>query len=363
LKKKILFVSPFFGKNGAETVLFNLMSHINRDRFDIALATRHNAPLLSMLDKSIPVFTFNPETLTNMKTVNNLLNTMYSKFGSYVWYLNTISQLHLIQSARFLKIPFILHIHEMEVFLNLLDKSDVKSIINYPRLIITCSKSTSEVYRILGREKDMEVCYSNVDLKKIKTDKKRISQIRMELGVQPKDFLWVMSGRDDLNKDPVMFVDFAHELLKRNSDVHFCWIGGIYVSGYSIFAKAKAEYLGVDNRISWLGFLDQDYFDYVNAANGFVLTSYSDSFPLVAIEAQALGKPVVAFDSGGVKELVNHDTGRIVPNRTPQSLAEAAAEVIETRRKFSERKIRKNARQYDVTKQVRKWEKVLLNYL
>ena len=55
----------------------------------------------------------------------------------------------------------------------------------------------------------------------------------------------------------------------------------------------------------------------VNASNGM-----ADSLPLVALEAQAMGLPVVAFDTGGLaEELVDGGTGLLAPERDVATLA------------------------------------------
>jgi glycosyltransferase involved in cell wall biosynthesis len=363
LKKKILFISPFFGKNGADTVLFNLITHLDREKFDIALVTRHDGPLLPKLGGKVPVFTFNPEELINMKRVNRLVYQLNKRYQSYTWYINTISLPNFVECATYLEIPFFLHIHEMDIYLEQLDQEDISSIIKYPKLIVSCSEATANIFRLLGRKKDIEVCYSNIDSKKIKLHPQKTTKLREELGIRPDDFLWSMSGRDDLNKDPVIFVEFAYEILKQHQGAHFCWIGGLYVSGFSAYARAKAKHLGISDKISWLGFLEDDYYDYLNMADGFVLTSSSESFSLVTLEAMELGKPAITFDSGGVREIISPVNGKVVEDRTPQALAQAALEVMNHREKFNKQEIIESTLRFDISNQIGKWEKLMLDYL
>ncbi len=67
--------------------------------------------------------------------------------------------------------------------------------------------------------------------------------------------------------------------------------------------------------------------------------------PNSVIEALACGLPVVAFDTGAVKELVTGEAGRVVPyggdpwnidRPDIPALAEAAAEILRNRARFSE---------------------------
>jgi glycosyltransferase involved in cell wall biosynthesis len=52
---------------------------------------------------------------------------------------------------------------------------------------------------------------------------------------------------------------------------------------------------------------------FIAAADVFLLTAREDAFPLVCVEAAALGRPLVSFDSGGTDELIRAaDCGVVV---------------------------------------------------
>jgi len=64
-------------------------------------------------------------------------------------------------------------------------------------------------------------------------------------------------------------------------------------------------------------------------ADVFVLPSLEDNLPNTAIEALACGVPVVAFDSGGLPEIIEHrKTGYLVKRRHPEDLAEGIEWVL-----------------------------------
>jgi glycosyltransferase involved in cell wall biosynthesis len=57
--------------------------------------------------------------------------------------------------------------------------------------------------------------------------------------------------------------------------------------------------------------------------------SISESFGLVAIEAMAAGRAVVASDVGGLAEIIDHgSTGILVPSNSPDSLARGISELL-----------------------------------
>jgi D-inositol-3-phosphate glycosyltransferase len=73
--------------------------------------------------------------------------------------------------------------------------------------------------------------------------------------------------------------------------------------------------------------------DFYAAADVVLVPSRSESFGLVALEAQACGTPVVAADVGGLRYVVDHGrTGFLVPGRDPEAYAEAMLRLLRDRR-------------------------------
>jgi len=71
-----------------------------------------------------------------------------------------------------------------------------------------------------------------------------------------------------------------------------------------------------------------------SACDVVVLVSDSETFPLVLLEAQACGTPVVAYDTGGVGETFQHGvTGILVAQGDSRSLATAVGSVLADQRR------------------------------
>jgi glycosyltransferase involved in cell wall biosynthesis len=64
------------------------------------------------------------------------------------------------------------------------------------------------------------------------------------------------------------------------------------------------------------------------AADLVTLPSYREGCPNVIIEALASGRPIVASDVGGIPELMDHASGRLVPAREVEPLAAALDNVL-----------------------------------
>ena len=88
--------------------------------------------------------------------------------------------------------------------------------------------------------------------------------------------------------------------------------------------------LGLDQRAVFTGFVErmEPVFDRLSAV---VMTSSTESLPRVALEAMAAARPVVAFDVGGVSELVQDGvTGRLIRDGDLEAMADAVCRLAES---------------------------------
>ncbi len=94
--------------------------------------------------------------------------------------------------------------------------------------------------------------------------------------------------------------------------------------------QALRSELGVHDLVTFLGAKDQKTLPYYYAAAAFVvMPSYYESFGLVALEAMAMGTPVIASEVGGLVHLVKHGyNGLHVPAGDPAALARRMYELI-----------------------------------
>nr|MBA2532845.1 glycosyltransferase [Nocardioidaceae bacterium] len=75
--------------------------------------------------------------------------------------------------------------------------------------------------------------------------------------------------------------------------------------------------------IAFLGFRNDMPVIYA-ASDFFVLASHREGFPRAAMEAAAMGLPIVATDVRGCRQVVQHGvTGLLVPARDPDALVQA----------------------------------------
>lgn len=94
---------------------------------------------------------------------------------------------------------------------------------------------------------------------------------------------------------------------------------------------AMAGGLGVRERVRFLGSVPQSRLaDYYRAAEACLVPSYSESFGLVALEAQACGTPVVASNVDGLASIVRDGlTGFLVDGHDPEDYAERMGRLLD----------------------------------
>jgi len=114
-------------------------------------------------------------------------------------------------------------------------------------------------------------------------------------------FLVVASGVRNWRKAPELFLRTAHLARTLHPEVpwQFLWIGGR--DGGALQREVDAAGLG--DVVQVVDHVD-DPLGRIAAADVFLLSAREDAFPLVCVEAAALGRPIVSFDSGGAAELI-----------------------------------------------------------
>jgi glycosyltransferase involved in cell wall biosynthesis len=92
--------------------------------------------------------------------------------------------------------------------------------------------------------------------------------------------------------------------------------------------RASAIEFGLDGNVEFVGF-KPNVFECLRHMDVLVLPSRTESFGITALEAMAMGVPVVATAVGGLKEVVaDGETGTLVPYGNSEELAEAVVDLL-----------------------------------
>ncbi len=144
-------------------------------------------------------------------------------------------------------------------------------------------------------------------------------------------------GRLQPHKGPDVAVRTLAEAIARDpataGDLVLAIVGG--PSGQDKGAEVArlmelASALGVSERVMWFAPQPQSKLvDFYSAADVALVPSRSESFGLVALEAQACGTPVVAADVGGLPYVVEHErSGFLVEGHDPGDHADRLLQIL-----------------------------------
>lgn len=108
------------------------------------------------------------------------------------------------------------------------------------------------------------------------------------------------------------------------------WVVGKGSPEYTFILKNKARKLRIEKNLKFWGFVSQEKkFELLQRAHLLINPSIREGWGLVNIEANAMGIPVVAYNSPGlVDSIKNGVSGKMCLANTPQVLADLISEII-----------------------------------
>lgn len=107
-----------------------------------------------------------------------------------------------------------------------------------------------------------------------------------------------------------------------------------------------ARKLGLQDIVRFRGLkTKQEVVEFMRRCDIFVLPSLFETFGVVLVEALACGKPVIATDIGGPKEIITEEVGKLVPSGDSESLAEAIGYMLDHHQEYTPERLVQYVRQ------------------
>jgi glycosyltransferase involved in cell wall biosynthesis len=170
------------------------------------------------------------------------------------------------------------------------------------------------------------LCREFVDVRAVGApDPEAVAALRRSLGLADGTPVVGSCGTPDWRKGVDLFQQLA---LRDGSGTAYVWVGGPTDNLNFGRVEHDQRLMGLDGRATFTGSLASPaaalaLFDV------FVLTAREDPFPLVCLEAAALGTPIVCFaGAGGMPEFVRDDAGVVVPYGDVTALHEAVRALL-----------------------------------
>ncbi|MDE7327297.1 MAG: glycosyltransferase [Lachnospiraceae bacterium] len=132
----------------------------------------------------------------------------------------------------------------------------------------------------------------------------------------------IFVGRLTPSKNPILLLEVMYEIKKYDPGIRLCIVGTGELLEKS---KETCRKLGLEKNVVWKGFVENP-FPYMVRAKIFLLPSSWEGFGLAAVEALALGKPVVCRNVGGLNNIVNERCGFLCEGK--EELVEACRKLL-----------------------------------
>ncbi len=189
-------------------------------------------------------------------------------------------------------------------------------------LIVTISNySVEKIQRHYGIESQkIRIVPNGVDVEKFKLTE-NLGELRHQFGLGNGPIVLFVGSLIPRKGLPYL-VEAAKKIVKEQNNITFLIVGEGPLKQQ---ITASLEDANLTGNFKFLGTLKEDALNAVyNCTDVFVLPSIQEGQGIVLLEAQASGKPVVAFDIGGVNEAVrNNETGLLVKRGNTDELVAA----------------------------------------
>ncbi len=239
-------------------------------------------------------------SLLTAKTVSKILERYDIVHAHYLFPPGFLALLHQLKST-----PVVVHCHGSDLYIRARGplRRAVGFVLRRADFVLCVSGELRDIAIEMGAEASKtSVLPMGVDVERIFPRDKMAS--RKEIGLPEEGTIITQVGALIERKRPLLSLKVFSDLLREGMDLYLVYggTGPLYTS-----LKEKATEMGVGKRVFLLG----SFPEYVKpilygASDVILLPSSQEAYGLVAAEALAAGRPVVASNVGGLRDIVDH---------------------------------------------------------
>jgi glycosyltransferase involved in cell wall biosynthesis len=384
--KTILFVHQAADMYGSDKVLLDLVKGIDKERFHPIVLLPCNGPLLYPLQEAgietyiLPLLRVSRASFSSP----GLLSLPFEGYHSYlamnralssvdvdVVHSHTLAVLSGALWARIRGIPHVWHVHEMIVNPRLVRSVFAWLLRIFATQVVCNSKATRrlllDTQPALARN---SVVVWNGFERTERIDREQVDALRYQFGLGEGDLLVALVGRINRWKGQGLLVEAAGLLWERGVRNLRYLIVGSTSDGQEYFKDeltARIAASPVRDKITVMDF-KHDIATIWDACDIAVVPSTEpEPFGMVALEAMAAEKPVIAAAHGGLVEIVKHgETGLLFEPGRPEELADAIASMADDKKKrhrYGEAGLRSLTNLFSLHKYISSFENIYTNLL
>ncbi len=338
-RKRILYITPTGERGGAETVLLNILRHLDRQRFNPSVICFQEGDFVNELKQkaNVEVVILPAARFRNLRESVNLIRQIkkiIKEENIHLVHANgTGAHLFGGLAARLCNIPNLYHIHDqLEWSWNLQGAlNKLALLIPSSQAIAVSQYAEKSLRRNFFSPTNLRVIH-NALTEGAYSASADIERTKIELGWKNDSPLIVWCGRLQRWKGTHVFIKSAATVIQQIPAARFLIVGGSLFGIESDYEKelhVLVKEFKLEDEVRFTGHI-KNVGRYLAAADLVVHSSIEpEPFGMVILEAMALGKPVIASNLGGPVEIVEpHQTGLLVePNNHP-ALAEAMIHLL-----------------------------------
>lgn len=209
----------------------------------------------------------------------------------------------VVAAISFVNVPIISHLHNNSPWIKTICPNSIMYLLVSLRVkkIIGVSQSIFDEY-IFGKliKRKMKVISNPVDIR-------TIVQKSLSSDITIKNYDIVFLGRLSPPKNPLRFIRIIEQLQSNRVGLKAVMIGSGEMENECIRQLSTKE---LTDTIDMKGFLENPYL-ILSRAKMLVMPSAWEGFGLAAVEALALGVPVIASPVGGLVDIVTEECGKL----------------------------------------------------
>jgi len=322
---------------GGQAVLLALARHLDRDRFDVSVCGGSGGPLETEVRKL--GLAYLPARISKRPAAGSgreLVGLLRDGAFDIVHTHGGIAGMFGRRAARKAGIPIVVHtlhgihyLHYRNPALRRIHVALERSLSRATSAVVCVSEAdlaAARKHRLAPPER-LRLVRNGVASSDIEADAdrlRRIAELRRDL--KPRFPLIGTVARLHRQKGVEYFLRAAAAVLQKRPEASFVVVGG---GPLEKKIRGIAARLGLGERMILAG-ERSEALDWLSLFDIFVLPSLWEGLPLVLIEAAILGRPIVATDIEGTREIIREaQTGLLVPPADSDALAGAVLRLLE----------------------------------